>query len=107
MSLGRIKRLDVETNNLFNNIVIDETCVYCGMCARFCNTGALYINDERTEITFNPSKSISCRLCERACYHNKLHYKDTLNLKTFFQDNVLVSRNSERITISDMKTFDV
>ena len=76
-------------NNLFNNIVIDETCVYCGMCARFCNTGALYINDERTEITFNPSKCISCKLCERACYHNKLHYKDTLNLKTFFHDNVL------------------
>ena len=88
-------------------MVIDESCVYCGMCARFCNTGALYINDERTEITFNPSKCISCKLCERACYHNKLHYKDTLNLKTFFQDNVLVSRNSERVTISDMKIFDV
>ena len=77
------------------------------MCARFCNTGALDINEERIEITFNPSKCISCRLCEKACYHNKLHYKGILNLKTFFQDNVLVSRNTERVTISDMKIFDV
>lgn len=107
MSLGKITQLEVDTNILFNNIVIDETCVYCGMCARFCNTGALYINEERNMITFNPSKCISCKLCEKACYHNKLHYLDKLNLKNFFKDNVLVSRNSENVTISDMKTFNV
>lgn len=107
MMLGNITCLEVDTNALFNNIIIDESCVYCGMCARFCNTGALQINDERTEITFNPSKCISCKLCERACYHNKLHYKDKLNLKTFFSDNVLVARNSEKITIADMKEFEI
>ncbi len=105
MSFGKITCLEVETNTLFNNILIDESCVYCGMCARFCNTGALSINEERNEITFNPSKCISCKLCERACYHNKLHYKETLDLKTFFSDNILVSRNSDVLTISDMKPF--
>lgn len=95
MQLGKITSLEVETGAIFNNISIEESCIYCGMCARFCNTGALYINDSKTEITFNPSKCISCGLCERACYHNKLHYKEKLNLKEFFSNNILVSRNNK------------
>lgn len=94
MQLGNLTETEVDTGRNFNDIAIDESCVYCGMCARFCNTGALEINDERSEITFNPSKCISCGLCERACYHNKLHYKPTLDLRRFFSDNVLVSRKN-------------
>lgn len=103
MKLGSIMKREVETGSLFNDILIDESCIYCGMCARFCNTGALYINDERDTITFNASKCMSCGLCEKACYHDKLHYKPVLDLKYFFTDRVLVSRDKEtRLTIADM-----
>ena len=107
MSLGNIMKEEVETGMLFNNIEIDESCVYCGMCARFCNTGALAINNERTEITFNPSKCISCGLCEKSCYHFKLHYKEKLPLRLFFNDNIIAARDKSRITIADMKVFNI
>lgn len=92
MELGNILNQNVATGRLFNNITIDKDCIYCGMCAKFCNTGALAINKDKSEITFNPSKCISCQLCEKACFHNKLHYKDTLNLKYFFSDISLIKR---------------
>ena len=107
MELGKITQQEVTTGQIFNNIAIEESCIYCGMCARFCNTGALKINDERTEITFNPSQCISCGLCEKSCYHNKLEYRPTLNLRTFFKDNILVSRNNGYLTISDMTRINV
>ena len=102
-----IMKEEVETGMLFNNIEIDESCVYCGMCARFCNTGALAINNERTEITFNPSKCISCGLCEKSCYHFKLRYKEKLPLRLFFKDNIIAARDKSRITIADMKVFNM
>ena len=105
MSLGNIMKEEVETGMLFNNIEIDESCVYCGMCARFCNTGALAINEDRTEITFNPSKCISCGMCEKSCFHAKLHYKETLSLRLFFKDNIIASRDKSRFTVADMKVF--
>lgn len=107
MSLGNILKEEVDTGMMFNNIEIDESCVYCGMCARFCNTGALAINGERTEITFNPSKCISCGMCEKSCYHFKLHYKEKLPLRIFLKDNVIASRDKSRLTIADMKVFEI
>lgn len=108
MELGKITKREVNTGMLFNNILIDESCIYCGMCARFCGTGALTINDGRTEMYFNASKCISCGLCEKACYHDKLHYLPTLDLKYFFQDRVLVTRNPNGPQyITDMINIDL
>lgn len=108
MKLGNLLKREVETGALFNDILIDESCVYCGMCARFCNTGALSINDERNEITFNASKCISCGLCEKSCYHDKLHYLPTLDLKNLFTDRVVASRNkSDFPTLSDMTNLKI
>ncbi len=92
MKLGNILSRQVATSRMFNNISIDEGCIYCGMCAKFCNTGALAINNDKSELTFNPSKCVSCKLCQKACYHNKLHYKDTLDLKDFFNDISLIKK---------------
>ncbi len=92
MQLGNILSLEVATGRLFNSIKIDDDCIFCGMCVKFCNTGALAINDEKSEITFNPSKCVNCKLCEKSCLHNKLHYENTLNIKDFFSDILLAKR---------------
>ena len=95
MDLGRLMVQEVATGRLFNNISIDENCVFCGMCAKFCCTGALKMNEDKTEITFNPSKCTSCMLCEKACYHGKLHYKNSFALKDFFSDMLIIKKDSE------------
>ncbi len=95
MNLGGLVSPEAATGRLFNNISIDDSCVFCGMCVKFCCTGALKMNEEKTEITFNPSKCTSCMLCEKACYHGKLHYKDSLELKDFFSDIPTVKRSPE------------
>lgn len=92
MELGTLISSEAATGRLFNNIEIDDSCIFCGMCAKFCCTGALVINQDKTEITFNPSKCTSCMLCEKACYHKKLKYKDSLELKDFFSDITVVKR---------------
>lgn len=95
MELGHLTSSQAATGRLFNNLQIDDSCVFCGMCAKFCCTGALAINSERSEITFNPSKCTSCMLCEKACYHGKLHYKDSLDLKDFFSNITIAKKISE------------
>ena len=94
MELGNLISSEAATSRLFNDLYIDDSCIFCGMCAKFCCTGALSINKERTEITFNPSKCTSCMLCEKACYHGKLHYKDSLELKDFFSTMTVAKKDT-------------
>lgn len=92
LNLGRLKVAETATGKLFNNIKIDDSCIFCGMCVRFCGSGALTINEDKTIITFNASKCNSCMLCQKACYHNKLKYTDTLGLKDFFTDVIVAEK---------------
>ncbi len=95
MRLGNLTASEVATGTLFNNIVIDKKCIYCGMCEKFCPTGSLKINEDKTEITFNPSECTSCMLCKPACYHGFLDYKSELELKDFFSDILLAKKELE------------
>ncbi len=92
MKLGDLLVNTVQTGRYFNMIEIDRDCVYCGVCAKFCPTGALSIDEDRTELQFNPSKCVSCYLCQPACYHNKLRYQAELNLELFFDNIILISK---------------
>ena len=93
MKLGDLLIDSVPTGRYFNMIEINSDCVYCGVCAKFCPTGALSIDEDRTELRFNPSKCVSCYLCQPACYHNKLHYEAELNLELFFDNIILISKD--------------
>ncbi len=94
MKLGDLLVDTVQTGRYFNMIEIDSDCVYCGVCAKFCPTGALSIDEDRTELRFNPSKCVSCYLCQPACYHNKLRYEAELNLELFFDNIILISKDN-------------
>lgn len=98
MSLGGLTCSTAPKGDYFNAIEISPLCVYCGMCVKFCGPKALTINKERTKIFFNASKCISCGLCERACYHGRLQYKDTVELKDFFSNVLLVDKNADTTT---------
>lgn len=96
MALGRLTSDTAPKGDLFNSIEISPLCVYCGMCVKFCGPKALSMNEEKTKIFFNASKCVSCGLCERACYHERLHYKNSAELKDFFSDVILADKNSNQ-----------
>jgi ferredoxin len=46
-----------------------EKCTACGLCAKFCPTGAirLHADDDRFDLDFIPAACIDCKICVRAC----------------------------------------
>jgi|SRR5690348_16623246 len=55
---------------------IKEKCVYCGVCARKCPTGALVVNRNHKRWGIDRLKCISCGYCVEICP------KDALSLTT-------------------------
>lgn len=66
----------------FADVQIDpESCSACGLCARFCPTGALYFTAEAAQfsVTFQPAICIDCSLCTVACPEDAILMGDTLS----------------------------
>jgi MinD superfamily P-loop ATPase len=55
-------------------------CSACGLCARFCPTGALQFTTEGDHFTlsFRAAICIDCRLCTVACPEHAIHLDDSL-----------------------------
>lgn len=51
------------------DLVVDETCSACRLCARFCPTGALgfVADEEHFVLNFTLAHCVDCGLCARAC----------------------------------------
>jgi len=96
MRLGDILTDVAPTGKYINMVNIYSSCVFCGLCAKFCPTGALTINEDKNKIHFNPSKCVTCNLCKVACYHNQLDYKPQLELKYFFNDILIAEKREEK-----------
>ncbi len=46
----------------------EEKCTHCGHCVIVCPTGALRIDDRRTQVVvFDSDRCIACELCVPAC----------------------------------------
>lgn len=45
----------------------EEKCTHCGACVTICPTGALSIDIETREVSFDPDKCIACELCVPVC----------------------------------------
>lgn len=56
-------------------IAVDEGCVNCGICAFFCPTGALGIDDEGGTAVhhFISGYCLDCRICEMICPVSSIH----------------------------------
>lgn len=55
-------------------------CSACGLCARFCPTGALHFTPEEDHFTlnFHAANCLDCPLCTVACPEHAIHLGDTL-----------------------------
>lgn len=73
--------LDVATLP-FADVQIDpDSCSACGLCARFCPTGALHFTAAAAQfsITFQPAICIDCPLCTVACPEDAILMGDSLS----------------------------
>lgn len=73
--------LDVATLP-FADIQLDPgSCSACGLCARFCPTGALHFTAEAAQfcVTFQPAICIACPLCTAACPEDAILMGDSLS----------------------------
>ncbi|HBY93632.1 MAG TPA: hypothetical protein DEP84_06625, partial [Chloroflexi bacterium] len=62
-------------------VTVDATaCSACGLCARFCPTGALHYLAEGSQfaLSFQAAVCIDCGICARACPENAVHFAPEL-----------------------------
>ena len=74
----------VATESLpFANVAINpDACTACGLCSRFCPTGALSFSngDGVFQIDFAPAACVDCGICALACPTHALHYTGAVPL---------------------------
>jgi ferredoxin len=75
----------------FSAVQVDaDRCSSCGLCARFCPTGALQFTqmDARFALAFQPAACVACNICVVACPEDAVRLGDTVNLATILTDAV-------------------
>lgn len=50
---------------------VDDTCINCDICKKFCPVGAIYDGKEHVEI--DPDKCFDCFACEIECPVKAIH----------------------------------
>lgn len=45
----------------------EDLCIHCGACSAVCFAGALTMNRNTAELSFEPEKCVICELCLTAC----------------------------------------
>ena len=83
----------------FAKVIINEGCVGCGVCAIYCNTNALQIENWEEEsfrytdeISFIHSYCVGCGICADLCPMKAITLGETFDLKMFIQQEKIVHR---------------
>ncbi len=45
----------------------EELCIHCGACSAVCFAGALTMQHQTAELSFDPEKCVVCELCLKSC----------------------------------------
>lgn len=66
--MAYIREQNVECEPIDKKIRYDmDKCVHCGACTSVCFAGALTMQHETAELSFNAEKCVVCELCVKAC----------------------------------------
>lgn len=84
-------------------IVVNDRCSACGLCSRFCPTGALQseASDDDIKFTFTTAYCIACGICQKVCPSDaiKLSYEIRTSRLIEQEPEVLVHRELSLCTI--------
>jgi ferredoxin len=83
----------------FGEVHVDTgKCQLCGLCARFCTSGALQgeasvrasawgrrVDERKGYLTFRSNDCMQCHLCEAACFHEALSVSDEVDPHQLFE----------------------
>lgn len=75
----------------FGVVEVDAAhCSGCGLCARFCPTGALdfTVDTDHFALSFQASACIACEICVVACPEKVVHQGESLALDAILMDRV-------------------
>jgi ferredoxin len=45
----------------------EDLCIHCGACSAVCFAGALIMERQTAELSFDPEKCVVCELCLKSC----------------------------------------
>ncbi len=45
----------------------EDLCIHCGACSAVCFAGALTMQHQTAELSFDPEKCVVCELCLKSC----------------------------------------
>jgi len=66
--IGYLKKLGVRIQPLAQDIKWLETrCTHCTLCVPLCPTGAIIVDRDKMEVSFDKDKCIACGACIPAC----------------------------------------
>ncbi len=73
-----------------------ERCIYCGLCAKYCPSGAIQVDIKNKRWSYNWGRCLFCQQCEETC-HN-LPKKDAIRLTKVYE---MAGPERKKFTYSD------
>ena len=87
------KQIHIQESAIFGNRHVDSRrCTNCGICNRFCPTGALRAHEGK--LLFAPVKCINCHLCEDGCFDKAIEPLTEIPTDQFFTEKPLKDSNA-------------
>lgn len=82
--------------------VATDLCSACGLCARFCPTGALHFTaqDGTFHLAFQPAACVDCGVCAAACPEHAITLGDSMGLSAILADDIIPLASGQLVRCS-------
>ena len=70
-------------------------CIYCGLCEKYCPSGAIKVDARKKTWTHDLGKCLFCGQCEETCH--LLPKKDAIKMSTDFELTSLTKKGLVRV----------
>jgi ferredoxin len=87
----------------FAAVLVDTSlCSACGLCARFCPTGALHFTaqDGVFDLSFQPAACVDCGVCAAACPEHAIMLGESVDLGAILADDIVLLAAGELVRCS-------
>lgn len=72
-----LKKVDDTIIKEYRPIIHSDKCLYCGLCADYCEYNAIFYIPELKQIKLLPNLCHGCKACSVACQYGAIEHSDT------------------------------